>query len=219
MTQTWVKTANKRSKSSTRWLERQLNDPYVEAAKRASYRSRAAFKIIELNDQFALLKKGQIVVDLGSAPGGWSQIAAPIIGEEGRLIAIDLLEMEPLNGVEFIQGDFLDDKVYAKLQTLVGDRKVDVILSDMAPSTIGQKSVDHLRVMHICEVVLEFVFQHLKPGGSFVIKFFKGGGEGDYIKLLKNSFTKVRNAKPPSSRAESSESYLVATGFKGMPVE
>jgi 23S rRNA (uridine2552-2'-O)-methyltransferase len=208
-----VKTAAKRSLSSARWLDRQLNDPYVAAAKDAGYRSRAAFKLIQLDEQFKLLKTGQRVLDLGAAPGGWSQIAARKIGKSGKLVGIDLLPIAPLPGAQFIELDFTDDAAPGKLQELL-QGPADLVLSDMAPSTTGHTATDHIRIMALAEVAAHFAASVLTPGGAFVCKLFKGGGEKHFIDQLKQDYSKIKFAKPAASRADSSETYLVAQGFR-----
>lgn len=205
--------AKKHKVSSKKWLDRQLNDPYVAAAKKEGYRSRAAYKLLQLDEQFHLLRSGMRVVDLGAAPGGWSQVAIEQIGKQGKLVAIDLLPMNPIGGVEFLQLDFLDEKAPAQLKSLLR-AKADLVLSDMAPSTTGHARTDHIRVMALAEAALLFAIEVLVPGGAFVCKYFQGGGEKSFLDLLRKHFTKVKHAKPPASRTESSETYLVAQGFK-----
>lgn len=196
--------------SSRRWLERQLNDPYVAEAQRLGYRSRAAFKIIEMDEQLNLFKPGMMVVDLGAAPGGWSQIAAM---KGCNVVALDLLPMEPLPGVAFLQMDFMDeDAPEVLINALSGP--ADLVLSDMAPNTMGHKQTDHLRIMNLVEMAYEFATQILKPGGSFVAKVFQGGTQGDLLQQMKRDFTTVKHIKPPSSRQESSEQYVVALGYR-----
>jgi len=197
----------KLSNSSKKWLERQLNDPFVHKAKAEGYRSRAAYKLMEIQEKYRLIKKNMIVVDLGAAPGGWSQIALEALRDSGKVYAIDLLEMPPIHGVEFFQGDFNDiaDKI---------DGKVDVILSDMAASACGIKSIDHLRLMTMLEEVFEFAKSHLKNDGCLVAKVLRGGTESKLLAELKKAFKKVTHFKPKSSRAESSEIYVVAQGFR-----
>ncbi|HEY0292351.1 MAG TPA: RlmE family RNA methyltransferase [Hansschlegelia sp.] len=212
-----VKTAKKRSHASTLWLARQLNDPYVQAAKREGYRSRAAFKLIEIDDKHKFLKPGQKIVDLGAAPGGWSQIAADRIGSKtgkGAIVAIDLLEMEPMPGVDFMVLDFLDDSAPDILKERLGG-KADVVLSDMAANTVGHQRTDHLRIMALVEAAAMFAAEVLAPGGAFLAKVFQGGAEGDLLKTLKRDYAKVMHVKPPSSRKDSSELYVLATGFRG----
>jgi len=208
-----VKTAKKRSVSSAQWLKRQLNDPYVAAAKDMGYRSRAAFKIIQLDEQFNFLKGGMKVVDLGAAPGGWSQVVAKKMGKKGKLISIDILPMEPIEGAHIFHLDFLDDNAPAKLKEALGG-EADLVLSDMAPSTTGHTATDHLRIMGLAENAAHFAMEVLAPGGTFVCKLFQGGAEKELLNQLKKSFAKVRQAKPASSRADSAESFLVAQGFR-----
>lgn len=210
--------AKKRTLSSQRWLQRQQSDPYVAEARRQGYRSRAAFKLIELDERHRLLKPGLRVVDLGAAPGGWSQVAARrvLAGAPGggRVLAIDLLPMDPLAGVRVHLGDFRDDEVVATLEAdLAGP--ADLVLSDMAPSTTGHPGTDHLRIIALAEAAFAFARRVLAPGGSFVCKVFQGGTEAELLGAIKQCFASVRHAKPPSSRPESAETYLVATGFRG----
>jgi len=212
-----VHTARKRSHASTLWLDRQLNDPYVQAAKRDGYRSRAAFKLLEIDDRHRLLKPGQKIVDLGAAPGGWSQIAATRIGAaegRGKVVAIDLLEMEPVPGVDFMVLDFLDDAAPETLKERLGG-KADVVLSDMAANTVGHQRTDHLRIIGLVEAAAAFASEILAPGGAFLAKVFQGGTEGDLLAALKRDFAKVQHVKPPASRKDSSELYVMATGFRG----
>ncbi|RED53507.1 RlmE family RNA methyltransferase [Aestuariispira insulae] len=209
-----VKTAKKRKISSTRWLDRQLNDPYVSEAKRLGYRSRAAFKLIEIDDKYDFLRPGQTVVDLGCAPGGWVQVAQERIGGKGDVVGIDLLEVEPIPGATLLVGDFNDDDAPERLKAELGG-PVDVVLSDMAPATTGHSPTDHLRIVGLVELAIHFALEVLKPGGSFSAKVFAGGTEQSLLNLLKQNFTKVAHFKPKSSRKESAEMYVVATGFKG----
>jgi 23S rRNA (uridine2552-2'-O)-methyltransferase len=213
-----VKTAKKRSNSSTRWLQRQLNDPYVAEARRLGFRSRAAFKIAELDDRFRFLRRGATVVDLGAAPGGWSQVAVDrvgaISGAGGKVIGLDYLEMDPVPGASILLADFMTIEGLAALEAAV-DGPVDVVLSDMAAPTTGHSSTDHIRTAALCEAAYEFAVQVLGPGGAFVAKVFKGGSERALLDRMKRSFETVRHAKPPSSRAESAETYVVALGFRG----
>lgn len=217
-----VKTAKGRKLSSTRWLERQLNDPYVARARREGYRGRAAFKILDLDDKFRFLVPGARVVDLGCAPGGWLQVAVPRInalGEKkgkrvGTLLGIDLQEVEPLAGAEVHVLDFLEDGAEAKVKAWLGGQ-ADVVMSDMAASSSGHKQTDHLRIITLCEHAAYFAFDVLSPGGTFVAKVLAGGAEGDLMHLLKQRFAKVHHVKPPASRADSSEKFVVATGFRG----
>ncbi len=218
-----VKTARKRSHSSTLWLERQLNDPYVARAKLEGYRSRAAYKFIEIEERFKLLKPGMKVVDLGAAPGGWAQVAAKKVkSEEGRgcVIGIDLLEIDPIAGVEFAVMDFTDDDAPERLRTMLagaagGQSLADAVLSDMAANTTGHKKTDHLRIMYLAELAVDFARQVLAPGGFFLSKVFQGGTEGELLAMLKRDFTTVRHIKPKASRADSAELYVLATGFRG----
>ncbi len=211
-----MKTARKRTSSQTRWLERQLNDPYVARAKREGYRSRAAFKLIEIDDRFKLLKPGQRVVDLGAAPGGWSQVAAKVVGESGRVVGIDLLPIEPMGGVEFITLDFLDDDAPRQLTSLLGG-PADLVLSDMAANATGHKKTDHLRIIGLAETAAEFAREVLAPGGAYLAKVLQGGTEGGLLTDLKRDFAVVRHVKPAASRADSSELYVLATGYRGAP--
>ncbi|MGB0672137.1 MAG: RlmE family RNA methyltransferase [Rhodospirillales bacterium] len=210
---TRVKTAKGRKLSSTRWLERQLNDPYVAEAKKRGYRSRAAFKLTELDDRFRLIGKGTRIVDLGCAPGGWTQVCVERAGPGARIIGIDLQAVEPVTGAELLEGDFLDDDIPEKLRTLLGG-PADLVLSDMAAAATGHPATDHLRIMGLCEAALDFAIDVLAPGGAFVAKVLKGGTENDLLTLLKQRFRTVKHAKPPASRADSAESYVVATGFR-----
>jgi 23S rRNA (uridine2552-2'-O)-methyltransferase len=212
-----VKTARKRTLSSQKWLERQLNDPYVARAKREGYRSRAAFKLLEIDEKYHLLKPGQRVVDLGAAPGGWSQIAARKVGSangKGRVVGIDLLPIEPMAGVEFVELDFLDESAPGKLIELLGG-PADIVMSDMAANTTGHKKTDHLRIMGLAEAAIHFAREVLAPGGAFVAKVFQGGTEGQLLADLKRDFATVRHVKPAASRADSAELYVLATGFRG----
>ena len=209
-----VKTANKRSLSSQKWLERQLNDPYVARAKREGYRSRAAFKLLEIDEKYHILKPGQRVVDLGAAPGGWSQIAARKVGEKGRVVGIDLLPIDPMPGVEFIQLDFLDESAPDKLIEMLGG-PADIVMSDMAANTTGHKKTDHLRIMGLAEAAIAFAREIMAPGGVFIAKVFQGGTENQLLADLKRDFATVRHVKPAASRADSSELYVMATGFRG----
>ncbi len=205
-----VRTAKRRKTSSTRWLERQLNDPYVDQAKKQGYRSRSAFKLLEIDEKAGLLKHGMKVVDLGAAPGGWSQVAT----EKGcRVVALDLLRMDKLPGVDFIQMDFMDDDAPERLKELLGG-PADLVLSDMAPNTTGHKSTDHIRIMAVVEAAYYFAREVLKPGGAFAAKVFQGGAEKDLLARMKKDFEKVRHIKPPASRSDSSEQFVVATGFR-----
>jgi 23S rRNA (uridine2552-2'-O)-methyltransferase len=212
-----VKSGGKRKLSSKLWLERQLNDPYVAQAKRDGYRSRAAYKLIEIDDKYRLLKSGLTVVDLGAAPGGWSQIAARRVGAadgRGRVIAIDLLEMPEIAGVTFAQLDFLGHDAPDKLIAMIGGR-ADVVLSDMAANTTGHRKTDQLRILGLVEGAAAFAADVLNPGGAFVAKVFQSGAEAELLAQLKRDFASVRHVKPASSRQDSSERYVLATGFRG----
>lgn len=209
-----VKTARGRKSSSTRWLQRQLNDPYVLLAQKEGYRSRAAFKLLEINDKYNFLKSGVKVVDLGSAPGGWSQICEKKVGS-GNVIAIDIQDMEPIAGVEFIKEDFTTDLAFEKLNLLINNKKIDVVLSDMAAASCGHKQTDHLRIIALCEIAYDFAKDNLANGGTFVAKILRGGAESDLLNDMKKSFEIVKHFKPESSRKDSSEMYVIATGFKG----
>jgi 23S rRNA (uridine2552-2'-O)-methyltransferase len=208
-----VKTAKKRSVSSANWLKRQLNDPYVAAAKEMGFRSRAAFKLLQLDEQFHFLKKGMKVVDLGAAPGGWSQVVAKKMGPKGRLVALDILPIDPMDGAQILHMDFLADDAPDRLKEALGG-EASLVLSDMAPSTSGHQATDHLRIMDLAENAAHFAFEVLAPGGAFVCKYFQGGAEKQLLDQLKKHFAKVRHAKPASSRADSSESFIVALGFR-----
>jgi 23S rRNA (uridine2552-2'-O)-methyltransferase len=214
---TRVKTARKRSLASTLWLERQLNDPYVAQARREGYRSRAAYKLIEIDDKHRLLKPGQRVVDLGAAPGGWSQVAAARVQARegrGRVVAIDLLEMEAIDGVEFRQMDFHDAEAPRLLREWLGG-PADGVLSDMAANATGHRKTDQLRIMGLIELAADFASEVLAPGGFFLAKVLQGGAEGELVARLKRDFAAVRHLKPKASRADSAELYLLATGFRG----
>lgn len=220
-----VKTARGRKTSSTRWLRRQLNDPYVAEAKRRGYRSRAAFKLAEIDDKLGLLKPGMKIVDLGAAPGGWCQVAAERIGPKGRVIGLDLRAVDPLPGVTLLQGDFLDEDVLAELYRALGDEEagsdegagsgIDAILSDMAAPATGHTQTDHLRIMGLAEAALDLAQSVLAPGGAFLAKVLQGGSERGLLDALKRDFAKVRHIKPPASRADSAELYVAALGFRG----
>ena len=212
-----VKTAKRRTASSTRWLERQLNDPYVARARAEGYRSRSAFKLIELDDKYRLLAPGKRVVDLGAAPGGWSQVAAARVKSSDAkplVVAIDYLDMDPIPGVTILKQDFLDEKAPAAIRKAVG-APADLVLSDLAAPTTGHRQTDHLRTVALCEAAADFAATILKPGGDFVAKVFRGGTEGELLARLKRNFATVHHVKPPSSRSESVELYLVAKGFRG----
>jgi 23S rRNA (uridine2552-2'-O)-methyltransferase len=207
-----LKSARGRTASSQRWLERQLADPYVRAAKAAGYRSRAAFKLIELDDKFGLLKGARRIVDLGAAPGGWCQIAAKR-APAAHVVAIDLLAFDPLPGVVFLQRNFLDEDVPALLEAELGG-PADLVMSDMAANTTGHKQTDHLRTMGLCEAAVDFACLVLRPGGGFVAKVLAGGADRALLTTLQKRFASVKHVKPPASRKDSSEWYVVATGFR-----
>jgi 23S rRNA (uridine2552-2'-O)-methyltransferase len=217
-----VKTARGRKLSSTQWLERQLNDPYVKRAKAEGYRGRAAYKILELDDKYRFLVPGARIVDLGCAPGGWLQVAvkrANTLGErkskeQGFVLGVDLQEVDPLPGTTIYQLDFMEDDADIKVREWLGGG-ANVVMSDMAASASGHKQTDHARIMALCEAAAYFAFDVLEEGGTFVAKVLAGGAEADLMKMLKARFTKVANVKPPASRANSSEKFVVATGFKG----
>ena len=208
----YLKTARGRTTASQKWLSRQLNDPYVRAAKEQGWRSRAAFKLIELDDRFHLIGKGMKVVDLGAAPGGWAQVA--VKRGAAMVVGVDLLPMDGVTGATILQGDFMDDAMPGQLADLLGG-KADLVLSDMAPNTTGHNATDHLRIMALADLALHFAVEMLAEGGGFVAKVFQGGSERAMLERMKRSFATVRHAKPPSSRKESSELYVVATGFRG----
>jgi 23S rRNA (uridine2552-2'-O)-methyltransferase len=206
-----LKNARKHTPASQRWLSRQLNDPYVQAAKTQGWRSRAAFKLLELDDKYKLIGKGARVVDLGAAPGGWSQVA--LTRGAATVVGIDLLPILPVAGAKFIEGDFTEDGMEARLIDLLGG-PADLVLSDMAPNTTGHVATDHIRIMALAEMALAFAITILVPGGAFVAKLFQGGAEHDMLNLLKKHFRTVRHAKPPASRKDSKEMYIIATGFR-----
>ena len=212
-----VKTGKGRSLSSKLWLERQLNDPYVARAKREGFRGRAAFKLLEIDDKHHLLKKGGRVVDLGAAPGGWSQVAAKRVGAgegRGRVIGIDLLDMPPVPGVDFVQLDFLDPRAPDRLKEMLGG-PADVVLSDMAANATGHRRTDHLKIMALAEAAADFAREVLSPGGAFLCKVLQGGTEATLLASLKRDFASVKHVKPAASRADSAELYLLATGYRG----
>ena len=208
-----VKTGKNRSLSSKLWLERQLNDPYVARAKREGYRSRAAYKLIEIDDKHHVLKAGARVLDLGAAPGGWSQVARQRVGGKGRVVAIDILEMDDVAGVDFTQLDFLDPAAPDKLKAMLGG-PADVVLSDMAANATGHRQTDHLKIMALVDAGAEFAREVLRPGGAFLAKVIQGGTENELLAMLKRDFTSVKHVKPAASRADSAELYVVATGFR-----
>ena len=207
-----IRTAKGRKPSSTRWLERQLNDPYVKRAKAENYRSRAAYKLLELDERFGLLKGAKAVVDLGIAPGGWSQVVRRRI-PESIVVGIDLLPTDPIDGVTILQMDFMDDAAPAQLREALGS-DADLVLSDMAANTVGHQQTDHLRTMALVEAGLQFATEVLKPGGAYVAKVLAGGADNQLVAEMKRHFTTVKHAKPPASRKDSSEWYVIAQGFK-----
>ena len=209
-----LKDEKRRTLSSRTWLERQLKDPYVARAKRDGFRSRAAYKLAEIDDKYHLLKPGARVVDLGAAPGGWSEIAARRVGASGRVIALDILDMKPVSGVEFLKLDFLDETAPERLKALLGG-KADVVLSDMAANATGHRKTDHLRIMALAEAAVHFAREVLAGGGSFLCKVLQGGTEAELLAELKRDFTSVKHVKPPASRTDSAELYLLARGFRG----
>jgi 23S rRNA (uridine2552-2'-O)-methyltransferase len=209
-----LKGDKRRTPSSRAWLERQISDPYVARAKREGYRSRAAYKLAEIDDKFHLLRNGTRVVDLGAAPGGWSEVAARRIGAGGRVVAIDILDVKPIAGVEFIKLDFLDAAAAERLKAMLGG-EVDVVLSDMAANATGHRQTDHLRIMALADAAAQFAREVLAPGGSFLCKVLQGGTEAALLAELKRDFSSVKHIKPPASRADSAELYLLARGFRG----
>ena len=204
----------KRTRTSNAWLREHVNDPYVQRAKAEGYRSRASFKLMEIDDRDHLIRSGEVVVDLGATPGGWSQVAAKRMQGKGRVIALDLLEMDPLHGVEFIQGDFREDAVLAELERTLAGQKVGLVLSDMAPNMSGILLSDQARVMHLAELGLEFSRQWLKPDGAFLVKVFQGYGFEDFVREMRLVFTSVSSRKPDASRDRSAEVYLLGKGLK-----
>ncbi|WP_374764609.1 RlmE family RNA methyltransferase [Yunchengibacter salinarum] len=209
-----VKTARGRKASSTRWLQRQLNDPYVAEAKRLGYRSRAAFKVSELDDKYNLFRKARTIVDLGAAPGGWCQVARERTPDGARILGIDLLEMEPMDGVDLVQMDFMEPDADARIRDMLNG-PVDLVLSDMANAATGHRQTDHLRTVALAEAALDFALMVLSPGGAFVAKVLQGGSDDSLLGTLKTRFAQVRHAKPPASRADSKEWFVVALDFKG----
>jgi len=204
-----------RSKSSSTWLQRHVSDPFVKKAQLDGYRSRSAYKLIELNEKDRLIRPGMRIMDLGSAPGGWSQVAGKLVGAKGRVLATDILPMEPIKNVDFIQGDFTEQAVVAQLLDWLGGGKFDLIISDIAPNITGIDSADQASSMYFLELALDTVRQTLKPGAIFVAKMFQGSGSDEYVKDLRTSFEKVLIRKPAASRAQSREVYIVAKGFRG----
>ena len=209
-----VKTARGRKTSSTRWLQRQLNDPYVAAARRDGYRSRAAYKLIEMDDRYQFLKPGSRVVDLGAAPGGWCQVAVKRVGDKGQVVGIDIQEVESIPGAEILLMDFLEDEAPDALKSALNG-PADVVMSDMAAFATGHKQTDHLKIMALCETALDFAEQVLAVGGTFCAKVLRGGAEADLVHQMRRSFTTVRHVKPKASRDDSSEMYVLAIGFRG----
>jgi len=204
-----------RSKSSARWLKEHVNDPFVKQAQKDGYRSRASYKLKELNEKDKLIKPGMLVIDLGSAPGGWSQIASELVGEQGKLIASDILPMDPLPDVDFIQGDFTEEAVFDEIMRAIANRPVDVVISDMAPNSSGISAADQAASIYLIELALDMAQQVLKPKGSFIAKAFQGEGYDAFVTLVREQFETVVIRKPDSSRARSREVYVVAKGFRG----
>jgi len=213
-----LRSEKRRTPSSRAWLQRQINDPYVARAKREGWRSRAAYKLAEIDDKFHLLKQGMRVVDLGAAPGGWSEFAARRVGTSGRIVALDIIDLKPIAGVEFLKLDFLDRSALEQLKRMLG-AKVDVVLSDMAANATGHRQTDHLRIMALAEAAAHFAGEILRPGGSFLCKVLQGGTEAALLSDLKRDFSNVKHVKPPASRADSAELYLLARGFRGTDAE
>ena len=209
-----MKSARGRSVGQVRWLERQLNDPYVAAARTEGYRSRAAYKLKELDDRHRLIRKGGRIVDLGAAPGGWTQVAVERTGPQGRVVGIDISAMEEVPGAEILHLDFLDPSAPDRLKEILGG-EADAVLSDMAAPATGHRQTDHMKIMALCEAALDFAREVLKPGGAFVCKVQRGGTEGQLLQTMKKDFREVRHIKPPASRSDSAEMYVVATGFRG----
>jgi 23S rRNA (uridine2552-2'-O)-methyltransferase len=213
-----LKDQKRRTSSSRAWLTRQISDPYVARAKREGLRSRAAFKLAEIDDRYKVFKPGARVIDLGAAPGGWSEIAARRVGAKGRVLALDILDVKPIHGVDFLQLDFLDPSVPDRLKAMLGngtEAKVDVVLSDMAANTTGHRQTDHLRIMALAEAAAGFAREVLAPGGVFLCKVLQGGTEATLLAELKRDFQNVKHVKPPASRVDSAELYLLAKGFRG----
>jgi 23S rRNA (uridine2552-2'-O)-methyltransferase len=204
-----------RSKSSNRWMEEHVNDPYVKQAQKDGYRSRASYKLLELNTKDKLIRPGMLIMDLGSAPGGWSQVAAPLVGSKGRVLATDILPMEPVANVDFIQGDFTEESVFEQILAALNGARPDLIISDMAPNISGVDTADQAASIYLLELALDMARRVLKPDGNFVAKIFQGEGSDQYLKELRSSFVKVTTRKPEASRARSREVYVVGKGFKG----
>ncbi|MBU3023025.1 23S rRNA (uridine(2552)-2'-O)-methyltransferase RlmE [Aestuariibacter sp. A3R04] len=207
-------TKKKHSASSKRWLKEHFDDQYVQQAQKQGWRSRAVFKLEEIQSKDKLIKQGMTAVDLGAAPGGWSQLASQLVGDKGQVIACDILGMDPIVGVDFLQGDFREEAVLETLLNRIGGKNVDIVMSDMAPNMSGNNSVDQSRSMYLCELALDMCHQVLKPNGSFVIKVFQGEGFDEYFRSIRDVFKTIKTRKPDSSRARSREVYLVATGYK-----
>jgi 23S rRNA (uridine2552-2'-O)-methyltransferase len=203
-----------RSKSSGRWLAEHFDDYYVRMAQKEGFRSRSAFKLLELNEKYQLIKPGMTVVDLGAAPGGWCQVVQKLIGASGKILALDILDMEPLAGVQFIQGDFTEDEPLRMLEAALDGRQLDLVLSDMAPNMSGMTAIDQAKAMYLAELALEFVKAHLKPGGDYVVKLFQGTDFDGYVKEVRSVFNKVQVRKPKASRPRSREVYLLARGHQ-----
>ena len=210
-----VKTANRRTSSSAQWLERQINDPYVIEAKTAGYRSRAAYKLRQLDDKYRFLRAGARVVDLGASPGGWTQVAVQRVGKSGHVVALDMVEIDPVQGAEFMLGDIQSSNIQGQLRTALGG-DADVVLSDMAAPATGHAKTDHIRVMALAEAAHECACSLLAEGGAFVVKLLIGGADRDLLTALKRDFERARHVKPPASRSDSREIYLVASGFRGV---
>ena len=206
------KNTGKKNKTSKQWMREHVNDPFVQLDQKEGYRSRAAYKLLEIDAKEQLLKPGMVVVDLGATPGGWSQVAAARVGQGGKVIALDLLPLDPLAGVDFIQGDFREETVLGELEGLLHGRPVGLVISDMAPNMSGVAPADQARAMHLAELALEFSLAHLKPDGSFLVKVFQGAGFEEFYKLMRNSFKRVVTRKPKASRDRSSEVYLLGSG-------
>ncbi len=203
-----------RSKSSRRWLDRHVSDEFVKRAQREGYRSRAAYKLLEIQERDRIFKPGQVVVDLGAAPGGWSQVARSLVAPGGRVLALDILPMEPMADVEVLEGDFREDAVLQHLREVLGERSIDLVISDMAPNVSGVAAVDQPRAMHLAELALDFARESLKPGGALVLKVFQGAGFDELVRALRLSFVRVVTRKPKASRPASREVYLVAVSFR-----
>lgn len=198
-----------RSKSSSAWLHEHVNDAYVKQAQKDGYRARAAYKLLEINEKDKLIKTGTVLADLGSAPGSWSQVAAKLVGKQGRVFALDILPMEPIEGVDFIQGDFREDSVLSEFERLLDNRPLDVVICDMAPNMAGNVVMDQARSFYLCELALDFAQNHLKTGGSFLVKVFQGAGYQEYMQAMRETFAVVQTRKPDASRNRSSEIYLL----------